>query len=49
MLLDMTYCQECLENLPDEKFDYRFDTPICLGCGTKAMPYDDEDPEEREN
>lgn len=42
----MTYCQTCLENLPDEKFDYRFDTPICLGCGEKEMPYYQQDQKE---
>lgn len=29
---DLTYCEECLENLDDEKFDYRFDRPICHEC-----------------
>jgi hypothetical protein len=30
---DLTYCEECLGNFEDEKFDYRFDRPICLECG----------------
>jgi hypothetical protein len=50
MLFDMTYCQECLDGFSDSKFDYRFDTPICLGCGEKLMPYyEDEDQITKEN
>lgn len=33
MIDELTYCEVCLENLDDEQFDYRFDTPICLKCG----------------
>jgi len=29
---DLTYCEECYENLDDTKFDYRFDSPICQEC-----------------
>jgi hypothetical protein len=28
----MTYCEECLENLHDDAFDYRFDRPVCQEC-----------------
>ena len=28
----LTYCEGCLENLDDDKFDYRFDFPICHDC-----------------
>jgi recombinational DNA repair protein (RecF pathway) len=29
---ELTYCEECLRNLEDDKFDYRFDRPVCLEC-----------------
>ncbi len=44
---DLTYCDLCLRNLPDEKFDYRFDKPVCLECGEKIEPDDPEYPREK--
>ena len=32
MIQEKTYCENCLENLDDDKFDYRYDFPICLDC-----------------
>jgi hypothetical protein len=32
---DLTYCENCLDNLDDDKFDYRFDYPICHECVTE--------------
>jgi hypothetical protein len=29
---ELTYCENCLKNLEIEKFDYRFDYPICHKC-----------------
>jgi hypothetical protein len=31
-MINLTYCEICLENLDDEAFDYRFDFPICFNC-----------------
>jgi recombinational DNA repair protein (RecF pathway) len=45
--VDLTYCDLCLRNLPDEKFDYRFDKPVCLECGEKIEPDDPEYPREK--
>jgi hypothetical protein len=28
----LTYCEECLENLNEDKFDYRFERPVCQEC-----------------
>ena len=28
----LTYCENCLENLDDDKFDYRFERPVCQQC-----------------
>ena len=32
MTQEKTYCENCLENLDDDEFDYRYDFPICLDC-----------------
>ena len=32
---ELTYCEECENNLEDDKFDYRFDRPVCLECVEK--------------
>lgn len=32
---ELTYCEECEKNLEDNKFDYRFDRPVCLECVEK--------------
>ena len=37
---DLTYCEECLGNFEDERFDYRFERPICLSCA-EDLPCDD--------
>ena len=29
---ELTYCEECVRNLEDDKFDYRFNRPVCLEC-----------------
>lgn len=29
---DLTYCDNCLETITDEGFDYRFEYPICHKC-----------------
>jgi formylmethanofuran dehydrogenase subunit E len=29
---ELTYCEECLRNLEEDKFDYRFNRPVCLEC-----------------
>lgn len=29
---ELTYCEKCLDNLDDEKFDYRFEYPVCHEC-----------------
>ena len=31
-IVDLTYCEWCLDNLDDDKFDYRFDYPVCFDC-----------------
>jgi hypothetical protein len=28
----MTYCEECVMNLEDDLFDYRFKMPVCFEC-----------------
>lgn len=28
----MTYCEECVRNLEDDLFDYRFESPVCFEC-----------------
>jgi len=28
----LTYCENCLENLDEDKFDYRFERPVCQEC-----------------
>jgi hypothetical protein len=33
----LTYCDNCERNLGDEKFDYRFDYPICLDCTNNQL------------
>lgn len=35
MTTDLTYCEKCLKNYDDDGFDYRFDQPICLDCGSE--------------
>jgi hypothetical protein len=34
-MIDLTYCGICLVNYDDDNFDYRFDDPVCLACGSK--------------
>ena len=29
---DLTYCEECFENIEDDLFDYRFERPVCQEC-----------------
>jgi hypothetical protein len=31
---ELTYCEKCLRNLPDDAFNYAFERPICLGCSS---------------
>ena len=33
--LELTYCEICLSNLEDDRFDYRFDFPVCHECVAK--------------
>ena len=33
---DLTYCETCLRNLPDDQFDYALDRPVCLACSRTA-------------
>ncbi len=35
MIIELTYCEECLENLDHEQFDYRFERPVCHRCVSK--------------
>jgi hypothetical protein len=28
----LTYCEKCLVNMEDDRFDYRFDYPVCFPC-----------------
>jgi hypothetical protein len=44
---DLTYCEICLRNLPDEQFDYQFDKPVCLTCSNTIEPDDPEYPREQ--
>jgi len=34
---DLTYCEECLENLDEDLFDYRFERPVCLECAQELQ------------
>ena len=40
----LTYCENCLENLDEDKFDYRVDFPVCHQCVTalNLTPLDEE-------
>jgi len=31
----LTYCEKCLVNMEDDRFDYRFDYPVCFSCVDK--------------
>jgi hypothetical protein len=30
--MEETYCEECLDNLDYDKFDSRFERPVCQEC-----------------
>ncbi len=40
--LEMTYCEECEENFEEEKFDYRFDRPVCQDCAEQNPELEEE-------